>query len=123
MARTTKPLSTVSAIETQLREQLTRLTGRVGKIEGDLRSMPDRDWTERANELENDEVLEGLDEMSLAEMGQIREALRRIENGSYGVCSSCGQRIGADRLLAVPTTVTCVECAAARNQVLIARRR
>jgi DnaK suppressor protein len=104
-------MSKNAAIGIQLQERLDRLLRRVGNIEGDLRSTHDRDSQERATELENDEVLEGLDEMSRAEDRQIRETLRRIERGQYGLCSACGQPISATRLAAVPTTVTCVSCA------------
>jgi RNA polymerase-binding transcription factor DksA len=99
------------AAQKRLQERLAELQRRVGKIEGDLRSTRDRDSQERASEAENDQVLEGLDEMSLAEVQQIREALKRIENGNYGICSNCGQPISAARLAAVPSTDTCVVCA------------
>jgi RNA polymerase-binding transcription factor DksA len=95
----------------QLQQRLSELLPRVGRIEGDLRSAHDRDWPERANELQNDEVLEGLDEMTLGEVRQIREALGRIDGGTYGVCARCGHPIGAARLTAVPTAKTCVRCA------------
>jgi DnaK suppressor protein len=104
-------MSKHSALGTQLQGRLDQLLRRVGKIEGDLRSPHDRDWQERASQLENDEVLEGLDEITLAEVRQIREALRRIESGSYGICSMCGEPIAAERLMAVPTTATCLDCA------------
>lgn len=104
-------MSNDDAVERQLQERLAELLRRVGTIEGDLRSAHDRDWPERANELQNDEVLEGLDEMSLREIRQIRGALKRIESGHYGVCSTCGQSISAARLMAVPTAATCVHCA------------
>ena len=103
------------AVRRQLQEQLAELLERVGKIEGDLRSAHDPDWPERANEVQNDEVLEGLDEMGLKEIRQIREALNRIENGQYGVCASCGRAIGAARLTAIPTAVTCRSCAVPRR--------
>ena len=54
-----------NALRKQLEDRLTRLLHRVGRIEGDLRQTHDRDWTERATELENDDVLEGLDEIGL----------------------------------------------------------
>ena len=104
------------AVGRQLEGRLAELLQRVGRIEGDLRSAHDRDWPERANELQNDEVLEGLDEMSLREVRQIRDALKRIEDGHYGVCTACGQSIGAARLTAVPTAVTCVQCAVQSNR-------
>ena len=83
---------------------------RVGTIEADLRSAHDRDSQERAGEVENDDVLTQLDEMSLAELHQIREALRRMQNGTYGTCAGCGRPIGVERLSAVPTATTCVAC-------------
>ena len=39
-------------------------------------------------------------------------ALRRLDEGRYGVCERCGQPIGAERLAARPTASTCVRCAA-----------
>lgn len=104
-------MSKHSAVRAQLQDRLDRLLRRVGKIEGDLRSTHDRDWQERASELENDEVLEGLDDLGRAEVHQLRDALRRIDSGSYGTCSNCGQPIGAERLAAVPSAVTCIGCA------------
>ena len=38
-------------------------------------------------------------------------ALRRLAEGSYGVCGRCGQPIGAERLAARPAAATCVRCA------------
>ena len=41
---------------------------------------------------------------------QIDEALHRIDDGSYGVCTSCGQLIRKPRLLNQPFVQTCMEC-------------
>jgi DnaK suppressor protein len=41
---------------------------------------------------------------------KIREALQRIEDGTFGQCEICGDDIGADRLLARPVTTLCIEC-------------
>jgi DnaK suppressor protein len=37
-------------------------------------------------------------------------ALARIDDGTYGICESCGQPIGKARLLAFPRATLCVEC-------------
>jgi DnaK suppressor protein len=47
-----------------------------------------------------------------AELDQVREALRRIDDGSYGVCLDCGDTIIERRLLAVPTARYCASCQA-----------
>ena len=41
---------------------------------------------------------------------KIREALARIENGSYGICEACGEDISVQRLKARPVTTQCIEC-------------
>jgi RNA polymerase-binding protein DksA len=43
-------------------------------------------------------------------LGAIDSALRRIDNGTYGACASCGQPIGAERLEALPWTTRCISC-------------
>jgi DnaK suppressor protein len=45
-------------------------------------------------------------------LAAIGAALRRLEEGRYGVCDRCGQPIGAERLAARPAATTCIRCAA-----------
>jgi RNA polymerase-binding transcription factor DksA len=98
-------------LRVQLETRLGTILGRIGRIEGDLRRTPDRDWTEQASLQENDEVLEGLDDLERAEAVTIRVTLRRIESGDYGVCARCGKPIDQKRLDAVPTADACIHCA------------
>lgn len=41
---------------------------------------------------------------------QIEQALHRIEEGTYGVCTVCGKLIRKQRLLNQPFVLTCMEC-------------
>jgi DnaK suppressor protein len=95
----------------QLEARLGKILRRIDRIERDLRQTPDRDWTEQAVLQENDEVLEGLDDLERAEAVTIRQTLRRIESGDYGFCVRCRERIDRQRLEAVPTADTCIDCA------------
>lgn len=45
----------------------------------------------------------------------IDEALRRIDDGSYGNCAKCGNRIKAARLTAVPHARMCIDCKSAEE--------
>lgn len=45
-------------------------------------------------------------------INKIDEALQRIEDGVYGVCESCGEAIGVERLKARPVTTLCIDCKA-----------
>jgi len=98
-----------------MRERITRrlaeLEKRTETIEGHLREPGNRDWSERATEQENDEVLERLNEIELAEVDDLRAALARIDAGSYGSCARCGGRIDARRLEVMPVTSVCIDCA------------
>jgi RNA polymerase-binding transcription factor DksA len=99
----------------QLQSRLDVLTRRVGAITRDLRRPGDPDWKERAVEVENDDVLEGLDDASRIEVAQIRAALARLDAGTYGRCARCGEAIAPARLAAMPSATTCVSCAAVRH--------
>lgn len=47
---------------------------------------------------------------------QIDEALHRIDDGTYGVCTACGQLIRKPRLLNQPFVLTCMECQSAMER-------
>ena len=43
----------------------------------------------------------------------IRQALKRLEAGTFGVCTQCGETITTERLQASPAAARCLECQAA----------
>ncbi|CAO0824033.1 DnaK suppressor protein [Desulfarculales bacterium] len=43
-------------------------------------------------------------------ISKINEALLRLEDGSYGICESCGEDISEERLTARPMTTLCFDC-------------
>lgn len=47
-------------------------------------------------------------ERLLATLAQVRTALARIDDGTYGTCEVCGRPIGDERLEARPWAVRCV---------------
>lgn len=104
-------MSKYEAVRVALEQRLAALTKRAAQFEHDLRQPQNQDWQERAVEIENDEVLEGLDASTLAEVQQIQQALGRIEDGSYGRCTRCRQPIADARLRAMPQAALCIECA------------
>src|SRR4051795_4760801 len=50
-------------------------------------------------------------EQARAPLDDIDEALRRIDDGHYGVCEICREPIGSERLAARPVARTCIRCA------------
>ena len=43
-------------------------------------------------------------------INKIREALERIDEGTFGICDTCGEEIGEGRLKARPVTTLCIDC-------------
>ncbi len=43
-------------------------------------------------------------------LAQIDRALARIDNGTYGICESCGNPIGKMRAMAFPRATLCLTC-------------
>lgn len=41
---------------------------------------------------------------------KIRQALNRIEEGTFGICTECGEEIALKRLKARPVTTCCIDC-------------
>ena len=41
---------------------------------------------------------------------RIDDALRKIDDGTYGVCDRCGQPIKPDRLKFIPYATLCIDC-------------
>ena len=52
-----------------------------------------------------------LRDRSRLELSRVEAALRSIDDGTYGICTNCGNPIGAERLEAIPWAPTCIDCA------------
>jgi RNA polymerase-binding protein DksA len=104
-------LNDVKALLTQRREELVERRERIARHTRHRDEPLPPDFAEQAVELENGETLVALDREVNSEIRQIEQALRRIDNGSYGDCTDCGERISAPRLQALPFTGLCIECA------------
>ena len=101
------------AIEAGLRKTLGELEERLTKVRSDMSKGHSADFAEQVTERENDEVLEGIAAETQASISDIRAALSRIHDGTYGVCIRCGGAINAERLTAMPETALCMTCASA----------
>ena len=75
----------------------------------------------------SDEIDSASSESGLAFVGRLREreqrllvkiesALARLEAGTFGICQSCGDGIGARRLEARPMATLCIDCKAEQEQ-------
>ena len=84
--------------------------GKVGRAEASAAHFSEREEDSRAQMATERELEFTLDARESAELDAIDAALKRIEDGSYGVCVDCGADIPAARLHAAPETPRCLSC-------------
>lgn len=77
------------------------------KEEIEMRRGDDMDLAESAFEQEMSYILKN---RGHEELTAIDEALRKIENNTYGICESCEGKIGLKRLEARPFVKLCINC-------------
>jgi RNA polymerase-binding transcription factor DksA len=104
----------IKAIRKKLEDEFRDVLQHHGRISAHLRNedreMP-ADWSEMAQFVENDEVLEALEERTRDRVEALRRAVLRIDAGEYTTCASCGGEISDERLELLPTTPICAACA------------
>ena len=98
-------------IEKKLLDKRDELRARVSSVEKDFNKGRSADSEEQATEAENEEVLIELQREAQQELVIIDEALMKLEQGSYGICSQCGEEISQGRLDALPYVINCINCA------------
>ena len=98
-------------IKKELEKRQEVLIQRISRVKTGMTAEHSADWSEQAQERQNDEVLEAIGNESQGELTQINLALERIETGDYTSCSNCGKDIALKRLEAVPYTHFCINCA------------
>ena len=101
----------IKAIESQLKERRAALLERLERVKRDVTAEHSADWSEQAQERQNDEVLEAIGNESREELKKVSIALERIARDEYDICSRCGEDIAVERLKAVPYTSLCIKCA------------
>ncbi|MGL6279700.1 MAG: TraR/DksA family transcriptional regulator [Gaiella sp.] len=79
--------------------------------QGELNSASgDQHLADHATDMVDRELDESLEENAVAIAAAIDAALARIDAGTYGSCTSCGEPIPEERLDAVPYATLCVAC-------------
>ena len=104
-------------VRSELEGDLDRLRIELSSSAKELQDML-RDGVDGAGNDQADVGSKGLErdaEMSLSAnqrelLLQTEKALSRLENGTYGLCESCGEPIGKMRLMAFPRATLCMPC-------------
>jgi len=92
----------------QLDELLNEVNKTVNDMSDDNENMPDP--SDRAT-LESDRNFTlRIRDRERKLIGKIKDALERIDSGTFGICESCEEDISEQRLKARPVTTLCIDC-------------
>ncbi|MFW5884885.1 MAG: TraR/DksA family transcriptional regulator [Patescibacteria group bacterium] len=95
------------------------------KLEGDLNRIANReedgnyeakyedygrDKEDNAEEVEDYATRVGITESLEKDLKNVEEALRKIEEGTYGICENCNEEIPLERLKVYPAAKNCITC-------------
>jgi DnaK suppressor protein len=90
-------------------DELLREAGKtVSGMTGTTESFPD--LTDRASQESDRDFELRIRDRERKLIKKMREALERIDNGTFGICVSCGKKISEKRLMARPVTLLCIDC-------------
>ena len=101
-------------LEVELKRQLARLEKSM-KVTDEAMKTVELDQTavgrlSRMDSLQNQSLSKGLREREVVRLSQIREAIARIDDGTYGRCTACEGPIPFERLFVFPEAPECAEC-------------
>lgn len=116
-----------------LESRRAELLQNIDHMSNDIRALAEDESDEGAvgNHLADDgsNVMEGESLATISEdlqeiLTQTEAALRRMDEGTFGICQRCGQPIGAERLEGFPYVAYCITCQGIveREQALFAGR-
>jgi DnaK suppressor protein len=95
-----------------LLDKQTELEGSLGTLEGQGRGFAEAEVRDPADEATASQAAaESFDEGTVLSrtLEQVRDALERIKNGTYGTCAAGGHQIEPVRLEAIPWTTYCLQ--------------
>jgi len=101
-----------------LKDKLLQIRSEIlGDIEKNKKSSQDEEFTKLVSDVSDDaarsssrQMLLNLGEQERQKLKLVEEALEKIRNGEYGVCSLCEAAIPEARLQVVPFAQYCVKC-------------
>jgi RNA polymerase-binding transcription factor len=64
----------------------------------------------RMDSLQNQGLTRNLAQREQVKLAQIQQALERLEKGTFGECTSCGEAVPFERLYVFPEAPTCAGC-------------
>jgi DnaK suppressor protein len=105
-------------LEERRREIMSSVQDKIRDVRTENSNSPTHGVLDAAETSESDiqdEIEFALIQMKAETLSKIDEALRRLEEGTFGYCFECGEEISERRLRALPFALRCKDCEEARE--------
>jgi len=102
---------TVQEQQARLHSELAEAHEELARLEKKLENRPDFGLGEGSPDIYEWEMNLALRERAVAKVASVEDALESLDEGSYGTCERCGEKIEPERLEILPNTSHCVDCA------------
>ncbi|MFI6597767.1 TraR/DksA family transcriptional regulator [Nonomuraea sp. NPDC050536] len=94
----------------RLQCMLTDVERSIGVLSGDPVAVRDRSAADAGADLTDADRVEAMLAVASAHRRQVLDALKRLDEGTYGQCVDCGKPVPEGRLEARPEAARCVQC-------------
>ncbi len=111
-AETAELAAALRTLESELMQTLARTETLASTVELDQSAVG---RISRVDALQAQKMAEAQRHRANLRLKQVRNALRRFDNDSYGDCPECGELISTARLRARPESALCVACSEERG--------
>lgn len=101
----TRLLQRIDELNAEVRGAHDAAAEQIDRLSGEVRDSADSAEDDRGNDVRHAET-----ERDIAELLDAQEALRRMDDGSYGRCIDCERPIAPQRLQVQPSARRCAEC-------------
>ena len=115
-AKTSRYNELKKMLQDRRRQLMSDVQGRIRDVRGE--GSKDREVLDQGESSEvdiQDDIEFALIQMKSETLNKINEALRRLDEGTYGNCFECGDEVAEARLRALPFAVRCKDCEEARE--------
>ena len=122
-AKTNRYKQLKKMLEERRRDLLNEVQDKIRDVRSE--SGKERDVLDQGESSEvdiQDDIEFALIQMKSETLNKINEALRRLDEGTYGNCFECDEEIAEARLRALPFAVRCKDCEEARENAELRER-
>jgi len=119
MKKSDKTNATFNLLRARLESELKRLTEEMEQLKSSMRPADERregspfgKREEEATESYELELRLTLEKSIREQLAAVEHALKKFEDGTYGLCDNCGKPIPPERLEALPQATLCLDCKA-----------